>query len=230
MLVNHKTKLLLLLCLALVSLDVRADLQSRGVKKVPGFVQYKDTTPFARERANKSGEYDEDMIVDLTARAVKQGVDPWIVLGTAMKETNLGKADPYNPMQVSYIHGPRVSKKVLAHPEFLRAHAEYDDLWGQSKETGTLAKIKNWWNNVPERLSAADERLRQAEHIANTDAQKDIGIEIIKESQAKRGGLRHYNWGAPSDVKKTMAYSKDLRKNPRIKEIVDRIAQPNWGY
>jgi hypothetical protein len=196
---------------------------------VPGLVQYKDTTPFSREKANKSGEYDEDMIVDLTARAVKQGVDPWIVLGTAMKETNLGKADPYNPMQVSYIHGPRVSKKVLAHPEFLGAHAEYDDLLGQSKQTGMLAKIRNYFTDVPSRLTAADEKLRQAEHIANTDAQKDVGIEIIKESQAK-GNLRHYNWGAPSDVMKTRAYAKDLRKNPRIKEIVDRIAQPNWGY
>jgi hypothetical protein len=197
---------------------------------VPGLVQYRDTTPFARERANKSGEYDEDMIVDLTARAVKQGVDPWIVLGTAMKETNLGKADPYNPMQVSYLHGPRVSKKVIAHPEFLGAHAEYDDLLGRSKQTGVIAKLRNYLEDVPGKLSAAEARLQQAEHVANTDAQKDIGIEIIKESQGKRGGLRHYNWGAPSDVKKTHAYAKDLRKNPRIREIVERIAQPNWGY
>lgn len=197
---------------------------------MPRLVSYKDTTPFARERANKTGEYDEDMIVDLTARSVKQGVDPWIVLGTAMKESNLGNANPYDPMQVSHIHGPRISKKVMAHPEWLTAHAKLDDLHRQSGETGTLARLRNWVTDVPGRLKAAEERMSQAEHIANSEASRDVGIEIIKESLAKPAGLRHYNWGAPSDVMKTKAYAKDLRKNPRMREIVERIAQPNWGY
>lgn len=197
---------------------------------MPGFVEYKDTTPFARERANKSDNYDEDTIVDLTMRAVKQGVDPWIVLGTAMKESNLGKKNPYDPMQVSHIHGPRISKKVTAHPAWLSAHAAYDDLVGQSKQTGPLARIRNWVTDVPGRMKAAEENLGQAEHMANSEASKDVGIEIIKESLAKPAGLRHYNWGAPSDVMKTKAYAKDLRKNSRMREIVERIAQPDWGY
>lgn len=56
-------------------------------------VKFVDTTPHARERANKSGTYEPQLIMEIASRAKEAGVDPYKALAIAMQETNLGK--PY---------------------------------------------------------------------------------------------------------------------------------------
>ena len=81
---------------------------------LPESFSYTDTTPFARERANKSGMYDTDFVREVSRAALNQDVNPIRALGTYMKETNLGaKGDRLNPGQSHSVHAPVVNKRLI---------------------------------------------------------------------------------------------------------------------
>lgn len=80
---------------------------------LPESFKYEDTTPFATERANKSGMYSTDFARELTRAALNQGVNPVRALGTYMKETNLGtRGDFLNPGQSHKVHAPKVNARL----------------------------------------------------------------------------------------------------------------------
>lgn len=78
-------------------------------------IYVQDTTPFATERANKTGFYDTDVIQNIIDSALRYNINPYYTLGLAMKESNLGNAGgrgflgvEANPFHVNEIYWPEV--------------------------------------------------------------------------------------------------------------------------
>lgn len=179
-----------------------------GSGLIPERFQYEDTTPFAREHANKSGIYDSEFIREVTRAALNQGVTPIRALGTYMKESNFGK------------FGPRNGENVWLNP-------------GQSSRANAANVNERMnmqgWTEGP-KMPGYFPALRK-ELIFDTMRQ-------MREADTKYGkdtdrSIRQYNYNAPSDVVKTKEFALDLMRNEIIKKILQEeteMAPYRWEY
>ena len=189
-------------------------------------IYYIDDTRFGKKK-NKTDNYDPAVVEDLASRAVQKGVPPNVVLGTGLKETNLGKYDEMNPLRVHQeIHKERLAKKFA---EYYANEPRTEAVNIAKPRTGIWGKIADFigmeppvqWNFVPREIDY--KKIKRNVNI-------DTGIELIKENLARskdfRTGLRKYNWNAPSDVDKTIDYGDSFSRHPDVKVILDRVARP----
>lgn len=77
---------------------------------------FQDTRPEASERSNFTGAYDSDLAYQIASEAIKQNVNPYLLLGMAMQESTLGKTTQNNPLHVDYrAHGLTGGKDLLTY-------------------------------------------------------------------------------------------------------------------
>lgn len=217
----------------------------------PGYVYYKDTTPFATERANKSGYYPSSFAQEISRKAIDAGVDPWLALATAMKETNWGTATHRyagaspsvvqmirrgsyrNPFMSHMVHADDVNRRVAVRPELIEAVNKAREIRADAADVNLVSRFKKWWGGgrffPPDKseVRAADtEQVRIHDQVLRDELINNGIYQLRKNMLAHpdniRDAIKRFNSRAKTDVDYTLGYMKDLSKNPEIAGIVNK--------
>jgi hypothetical protein len=168
-------------------------------------VKFVDTTPFATERNNRSTDASEYVIQDVATLAKYYNIDPYLALGIATVETNLGNPvegkfrDVSNPMKENGWHN---EQQVL----MLRQNADPH-----------LRIANDTVNHTADAMS----HLSQLRDRYDGDMDKAIrGYNGFGIAKLPTGQIANKDY-----VTKVKEFAKSLKANPRINEIVNSSNQ-----
>ena len=173
-----------------------------GSPLLPEKFKYEDTTPFARERANKTGMYDTAFVREVARAALNQGVNPVRALGTYMKETNLGtKGDLNNPGQSHKVHAPKVNARLVMQGIGNLPPGEQKALTRKELIFDTMRQMRE---ADTEYGKDTNESIRQYNRKSKTDVDYTKGYmndlmrnEVIKKVLQEEQEAAPYRWDMP---------------------------------
>lgn len=188
---------------------------------------FKDTTPSATERANRTGKYNLGIAKYIAREAEARKIDPYLALGVAAVESNFGKRHPSNPLQLRIDKAEeKIRQKYIPGREAEVQKA--NEALAQSKKTiseSTLPKgVKDLANLNRQRV--ADDAITEAHSKANIKSALDHMIQRRKDPRAKTEILRLQAYNGLGTVKPGTEGYEQLYGT---KEPINMIKNPVWA-
>ena len=202
---------------------------------IPDSLIYKDTTPFAKEYANRTGEVNPQLISELAYTAGRFGVDPYTMLGIALQENNL-QLDNYptnnwnaatninlidNVLMDDYLAASTAPNVAAVATSLMgdRASANWEQKYSD------LERGNNAWDNFTRALdmadTASDLKINSSKYKDELKAiQAHNGFGKVRNMYGKKGITDMSK--DPVYAKRVQAYANDLKNNKDIGMIVNQ--------
>jgi hypothetical protein len=194
-------------------------------RKGENTLYYKDETPFAKERSNRTGYYNPELVSYISNKAKKMGLDPYVALGMAMQETNLGKTNEVNPFHVLIDkHFPGWGPSITSNP---KAPEEVVNRWYANSQN-LYKPEQTWWDSHLDTYTDKALDLLKKGYQKYKNPLKAIqsfnGLGVLSERDP---GSRNYgktgeiNLGQTYDyANRVQAFANSFRQSPEFENLI----------